>query len=135
MAEQLEAMSADRSMLHASSEQMLKEIEQIKYVFRRLAARGQWGEQTLRLVVEASGMLKLIDFDDQPVFTDDDGGQRPDLVINLGGDMSVVVDAKAPFNSLIEATYARDDAERQQRLAVHVKNVRTHTDQLSAKQY
>ncbi|MEW1738817.1 DNA recombination protein RmuC [Nocardia beijingensis] len=135
LGEQLKQMSTDRDMVRMSSNEVLKEIGQLKNVFRRPEARGQWGEQTLQAVVEASGMTNLINFDNQPTFNTDDGAQRPDLIVNISRDMAVVVDAKASFNALIDAANARDEAEQQQRLAVHAKNVRTHIDQLAAKKY
>lgn len=132
---QVKQVSTDRDMVLKSSVEVLKEIGQLKNVFRRPEARGQWGEQVLQAVVEASGLRNLINFDNQPTFGTDGGAQRPDLVVKITADMAVVVDAKAPFNALIQASEADDEAEVRERLAVHATHIRAHIDQLSAKQY
>ncbi|MFD3464721.1 DNA recombination protein RmuC [Nocardia fluminea] len=132
---QAQQVSTDRDLVVKSTGEVLKEVAQLKNVFRRPEARGQWGEQILQSVVEASGLVNLINFDDQPTFGTDDGAQRPDLVVKISADMAVVVDAKAPFNALIQASEAENEAQMQERLAVHAKNVRTHIDQLAAKKY
>ncbi|MEU1984405.1 DNA recombination protein RmuC [Nocardia sp. NPDC019395] len=132
---QVKQVSTDRDLVVKSTDEVLREVGQLRNVFRKPEARGQWGEQTLQAVVEASGMVNLIDFDDQPTFDTDDRTQRPDLVVKINADMAVVVDAKAPFNALIQASEASDEAAMQERLAAHARHVRTHIDQLSAKQY
>lgn len=132
---QVKQVSTERDLVVKSTSEVLREVAQLRNVFRKPEARGQWGEQTLQAVVEASGMVNLINFDDQPTFDTDAGAQRPDLVVKISADMAVVVDAKAPFNALIQASEADDEAEMQERLAVHARHVRTHIDQLAAKQY
>ncbi|WP_058852946.1 DNA recombination protein RmuC [Nocardia jinanensis] len=132
---QVKQVSTERDLVVKSTSEVLREVAQLRNVFRKPEARGQWGEQTLQAVVEASGMVNLINFDDQPTFDTEDRQQRPDLVVKINADMAVVVDAKAPFSALIEASEAGDEAEMQERLAVHARHVRTHIDQLSARQY
>jgi hypothetical protein len=69
--------------------------------------RGRWGEQTLRNVLEASGMSGRFDFVEQ--LTTDDGKQRPDVVVKMPGGGMFVIDAKAPLNAYLEAQDAADD--------------------------
>jgi DNA recombination protein RmuC len=99
--------------------------------------RGRWGELQLERVVDLAGMVEHCDFTRQAHArgVDDDGAQRPDLVVHLAGGKQVVVDAKVPFAAYLESTEARDDAARRERIAAHAKQVRAHVDALGAKAY
>ncbi|GGC91210.1 hypothetical protein GCM10011512_17810 [Tersicoccus solisilvae] len=107
---------------------------------RSTSARGTWGEAQLRRVVEAAGMLAHVDFAEQvhAEKVDADGVrviQRPDMVVALPGGKELVLDAKAPLSSYLEAQEADDDAERAAWLAKHAKAVRAHVDALAGKKY
>jgi DNA recombination protein RmuC len=65
----------------------------------------------------------------------DEGLFRPDLVVNLVGGKSVVVDAKVPLDAFLDATAASLDEERDGHLARHARQLRQHVDALSAKAY
>jgi DNA recombination protein RmuC len=99
--------------------------------------RGRWGELQLERVVDLAGMVEHCDFSRQAHArgADDDGAQRPDLVVHLAGGKQVVVDAKVPFAAYLESTEARDDTARRERVAAHAKQVRAHVDTLGAKAY
>lgn len=134
-AAQVKQVRTDRDLVLKSTSDVLKEVGQLTNVFRKPGARGMWGEQTLRTVIEGAGMSNLIDFEEQPTFSTDAATQRPDLVINITTEMKVVIDAKAPFNALIEASEARDETEMRKRLALHAQHVRKHIEQLHNKKY
>ncbi|MHC1559901.1 DNA recombination protein RmuC [Actinomycetospora sp. C-140] len=99
--------------------------------------RGRWGELQLERVVDLAGMVEHCDFTRQAHARgqDDEGAQRPDLVVHLAGGKQVVVDAKVPFTAYLESTEARDDDARRERVAAHAKQVRAHVDALGAKAY
>jgi len=109
---------------------------QLVSALRAPQVRGRWGEQQLRRIVEAAGMVPHCDFTEQVTVAADDGGiLRPDLVVRLAGDRHVVVDAKAPLDAYLTALEARDDRARDAQLDLHAKHLRAHVDQLSAKSY
>lgn len=102
---------------------------------RRSEIRGRWGEIQLRRIVELAGMTNHCDFYEQQHIESDGQGLRPDLIVRLPGDKSVVVDSKVPLSAYLEAVECEDDGDRYQRLARHAKHVREHIASLSGKKY
>lgn len=102
---------------------------------RRPAARGRWGEIQLRRVVEMAGMTEHCDFRQQETAEGEQGRLRPDLIVNLPGKKTVVVDAKTPLAGFLDALEAPDDQTRIDHLKRHAAAVREHIDKLSRKQY
>ncbi|RKQ37202.1 DNA recombination protein RmuC [Kocuria tytonis] len=127
------ARSTDRQLLHATGS--------LESSLRSTTARGAWGEMQLRRVVEAAGMTRHVDFTEQTVRATDSGIQRPDMIVNLPGAQSVVVDAKAPMNSYLDAQAVAADGSpeserrRAQLLAAHAKALRSHVNTLGTKKY
>src|SRR5579862_2725484 len=97
--------------------------------------RGRWGEMQLRRVVEMSGMMKHVDFVEQESADSDEGRLRPDLIVRMPGGRQIVVDAKAPINSYLDAHEAIDDNVRRAKLREHAQLVRSHLQSLSRKSY
>src|SRR5437588_6913559 len=97
--------------------------------------RGRWGEIQLRRVVELAGMLQYCDFTEQETVATEDGRIRPDVIVRLPGNRTIVVDAKVPFEAFYESISATDDAVRLGRLKEHARLVRAHIVALSRKSY
>ncbi len=105
---------------------------------RRSEVRGRWGEVQLRRLVESSGLLPHVHFDEQSSSRDPDDAAdllRPDLVVHLSDDRDIVVDAKVPLSSYLDAAEAPDDATARVLLARHAGEVMAHVDRLSSKAY
>ncbi|BCW76417.1 MULTISPECIES: DNA recombination protein RmuC [unclassified Arthrobacter] len=134
-----------------SDEQLIRSTHALESALRSNSARGQWGEVQLRRVVEAAGMLRHVDFVEQVHSAGQDSAVRPDLVVQLPGDKQLVVDAKVPLSSYLEAQElgavdpragqpsglqsVSDGRNRQALLAAHAKALRAHVDALGTKKY
>ncbi|WP_231885642.1 DNA recombination protein RmuC [Kocuria sp. ICS0012] len=140
-AQQFGAVAQALEAARTTDRQLLQATGSLESSLRSTTARGAWGEMQLRRVVEAAGMTRHVDFTEQAVRTTDSGVQRPDMVVNLPGAQTVVVDAKAPMNSYLDAQAVASDgaAESEQRraqlLMAHAKALRSHVNTLGTKRY
>ena len=94
-------------------------------------ARGKWGEVQLRRIVEMSGMIDHVDFEEQPTVE----GQRPDMVVHLPNKGLIPVDAKVPMQAYLEAQQAESEEKKKEKLTLHAKALKTHVTQLAKKEY
>jgi DNA recombination protein RmuC len=116
--------------------QLQSETGNLVKALRTPDVRGRWGEIQLRRVVELAGMVDRCDFLEQPV-VEGEGGKtlRPDLLVHLPGGKSILVDAKAPLVSFLEATAASDEDLRAKHLDDHARRVREHMAELGSRRY
>jgi len=99
-------------------------------------ARGRWGEQTLRNVLELAGLAPRVDFNEQTTTTDGEGGRlRPDVVINLPGGRCIAVDSKVALSGYLDAMDATDEESREAFLKKHAQEMRGQVKNLSSKEY
>lgn len=99
-------------------------------------ARGRWGEQQLRNVLENCGLSEHTDFQTEVSVADGEGGRlRPDAIVRVPGGKSLVIDAKVSLNAYQDAFGAVDEAERQIGLSGHAASMRAHVNGLGNKSY
>ena len=119
-----------------SGETIRKEAQSLGNALRTPQVRGAWGEQSLRRIVEISGLTNRCDFDDQHSYTDADGDRfRPDMRINLADGKIIFVDSKVPLSAVLEAYGTEDAAEQKRHLGRFSGHVRKHIEDLSGKNY
>lgn len=100
-------------------------------------ALGNWGELQLELALQQAGLEKDRHYKTQVAFRTEDGQRMlPDLLLYLPDDKEIIVDSKVSLVDYQAAISAADDEEQAQRhLSRHVRAVRSHIDDLSAKNY
>lgn len=121
--------------LDVNSRELQAETRRLVDALKRPGVRGRWGELQLKRVVELAGMMAHCDFLEQQTLTGNERRIRPDVIIQLPGGKTVIVDAKVPLDAYLRALEAPDDSTRQALLADHARQVRTHLLQLGAKSY
>ena len=84
----------------------------LREALRSPQVRGLWGEQTLRNILEVSGMREHIDFVEQHTVATDDGSVRPDAVVRVPGGVQVVIDAKTLWTHISKPTAKRTNSVR-----------------------
>lgn len=99
-------------------------------------ARGRWGEQQLKNVLETCGLAEHTDFQTEVSVAGEDGGRlRPDAVIRVPGGRNLVIDAKVSLNAYQDAFGAVDEDDRARGLTAHAAAMRAHVNGLGAKAY
>jgi DNA recombination protein RmuC len=99
-------------------------------------SQGYWGELKLERLLETAGLEKGRDYLTQESFKDGDGDRyRPDAVLRLPEDKSIVIDAKMVLLDYQRACEAADETEREQAFARHGLALRSHVKQLGEKDY
>jgi len=121
--------------LQGTQSELRSETAKLVNALRNPTVRGHWGEMQLKRVVELAGMLDHCDFHTQQTLFTDDGKLRPDLIVRLPADKSIIVDAKAPLEAYLEAMDAPDEETRGARLRDHARQVRAHMGNLARKSY
>jgi DNA recombination protein RmuC len=125
---QMEVLASGQSLLS-------RETRNLVTALRRPDVRGQWGEITLRRLVELSGMTSHVDFTEQQHRNTDSGAIRPDMIVHMPEQRDIVVDVKTPLDAYLAAVEAQDDEERSSQLRRHAQIVGARVRELSSKQY
>lgn len=123
--------------MRAGTERVSSEAAKLVNALRNAPkARGRWGEQQLRNVLESCGLSEHADFQTEVSVADGDGGRlRPDVVVRVPGGQNLVIDAKVSLNAYQDAFGAVDESEKAAHLAAHAAAMKAHVNTLGAKSY
>ncbi|WP_339922199.1 DNA recombination protein RmuC [uncultured Cyclobacterium sp.] len=106
--------------------------------------RGNWGEAILETILQNSGLEKdrhysiqgfLKDENGHPLIGQDGKRMQPDVIIHYPDDKKVIIDSKISLIAYEKYSSTIDEREQKLALDLHIKAIKTHIDQLSAKQY
>lgn len=98
--------------------------------------QGDWGEIELNRILEVAGLQKNIDYFTQENFKNENNQNlRPDVVVRLPNNRSVIVDSKVSMNDYISYVNAEDETAKAAALQRHIQCIRKHIDELSGKEY
>jgi len=145
--EQVTALEAKRmdafGQLGGQIEQLRLGQEQVRAEAVRLGnslrnapkARGRWGEQQLKNVLEQCGLTEHTDFETEHSINTEEGRLRPDAIVRIPGNKQLVIDAKVSLNAYQDAFEAEDETKRLASLDQHAASMRNHIQTLGAKSY
>ncbi len=126
--EQLGTLAETQRTLNTQTSQLVTALS-------RPTVRGQWGEISLRRLVELAGLSAKCDFVEQEIVDGDQGRQKPDMVVHLPRERDVVIDCKTCLDAFLDAAAAVDEDMRKTHLQRHAQQVRSRARELSAKSY
>ncbi|MCJ2181242.1 DNA recombination protein RmuC [Novosphingobium sp. 1949] len=141
---QLEAKRVDAfGQLNGQIEALRVGQEQVRIEALRLGnslrnapkARGRWGEQQLKNVLEQCGLTEHTDFETEQSIETEDGRLRPDAIVRVPGNKQLVIDAKVSLNAYQDAFEAEDEDTRIGFLDQHAASMRNHIKTLGDKSY
>lgn len=115
--------------------QLRKETGNLVKALRASHVRGKWGEMNLQRVVELAGMVEHCDFTTQTSLSTEDSRLRPDLIVQLPNQRRVVIDAKVPLDSYLQAVEAEDEKEQERFMTEHSRQLKRHIQHLGSKSY
>ncbi len=133
-----EAFGAIRQHLESVNQgqsTLQRETRNLVNALRRPEVRGQWGELSLRRLVELAGMTPHCDFTEQVHTTAEEGALRPDLIVHMADGRDLIVDVKTPLDAYLEAVDAPSDEVRAAALRRHGQLVVERVRELSGKAY
>lgn len=117
--------------LTQKSQELSQETLQLRLILSNNQARGKWGEETLRRVVEAAGLSAHCDFVEQTQA----GDGKPDLIVKLPGDRVIVVDAKVPDLEFVNALANAESSRRGEVLSDYAAKLRLTVKMLADRDY
>lgn len=139
LSEQLKQMHATTTNLGAEAEKLSRALQAGPKI------QGDFGEMKLNDLLDKFGFTKGVEYDVQYTMRDSKGNvirnddtndmMRPDVVLHYPDHKDVIIDSKASLTAFINYVNAGTDDERKVYLEEHVKSVRRHVDELSAKNY
>jgi DNA recombination protein RmuC len=113
-----------------------EETTRLNQLLGRSADRGRWGEVQLANVMTASGLRANIDFKLQVTQAGETGQrQRPDCVVLLPNNSTIVIDAKFPFANFERALACESPSERRLYEEKSAADLREHVKALATKSY
>jgi DNA recombination protein RmuC len=136
--ERAESFGALRSSLEGvalGQVALQRETRNLVTALRRPEVRGQWGEMTLRRLVELAGMVEHCDFAEQVHVQGEERSLRPDMIVNMPDGRQLVVDVKTPLDAYLSAIEAPTEEERAIAVKRHAQAVVERVKQLSSKVY
>jgi DNA recombination protein RmuC len=118
-----------------SGEIWQKEAKTLSQALRRPEVRGSWGELQLRRVVELAGMSAHCDFEEQVSVKSENGMLRPDMIVRLPNQRTLVVDSKAVMAAYLDYVSLEDGPLKLDAKSKHAVNIRTRVKELALKAY
>ncbi|MCE5230178.1 DNA recombination protein RmuC [bacterium] len=128
-------LHAQVAQLGESQRGLNEETRRLVHALSAPQVRGRWGEVTLRRAVELAGMVEHCDFEEQVSVGTEDGRLRPDMVVNLPEERSIVIDAKTPLVAFMDAINSADPDDRRAHMRRYADHVAGHLEKLSQKEY
>lgn len=124
------------AQLSLGNETVRRETQRLANVMRSSPkARGRWGEEQLRNILESAGLAENVDFSLQTSVSDGERQLRPDCIIHLPGNRCIVVDVKCPLVHFEAAFDEEDEAVRTDLLLQHAAAIRAYANDLGRKSY
>lgn len=128
--QQIESLSKLNDKIGKEAENLTKALKGDKKM------QGDWGEFTLRNILENSNLIKNVQYFEQETFiTSNDDKVRTDFRIELPDNKHIIIDSKISLNAFVEYYNADEQENKDIYLASHLSAIKNHINSLSGKNY
>jgi len=121
--------------MRRASESIFDETKKIAGALSNNQARGKFGEAQLELLLQSAGLRESHEYSRQRSTTDADSSGIPDITVKMPGGSSIFIDSKFPFDRFVEAFGTDDQAQRDELLTSHTKDLLKHVEALAKRGY
>jgi DNA recombination protein RmuC len=123
--------------LHELNTQLSDDAQNLANALKSdIRIQGTWGEDRLKLILEAEGLQKYIDYKSQEGYRDEEEILRkPDFILHLPNGKHIIIDSKVSLTAYVDYFNAIDPEEKAQYLRQHIKSLTDHIDSLADKNY
>ncbi|MCX7554347.1 DNA recombination protein RmuC [Marinicella sp. S1101] len=134
---QQKSMKSEIERVYQLNQELNKKAEDLtKALTSESKTQGNWGEMVLHRLLDVAGLEKGREYETEVSFsTDDNKRLRPDVLIHLPQNKTMIVDAKVSLTAFEQYVNAETDTERQKQLKQHVQSMKSHIDGLTKKSY
>jgi DNA recombination protein RmuC len=100
---------------------------------------GRWGELALERILEAAGLMEGREYISQGrglgLKSDAGGAQKPDIIVMLPEQRTMIIDSKVPLASYERLITAQEEADQLAAGDRFVRDIKAHIDDLAGKRY
>ena len=121
--------------MRKASTSFFDETKKIAGALSNSQTRGKFGEAQLQLLLENAGLREGHEYQAQRSTTDSDSSGIPDITVAMPGGSKLFIDSKFPFDRFLEAFGTEVQAERDELLAAHTKDLLKHVEALAKRGY
>ena len=133
---QQKSMKSEIERIYQLNQELSKKATDLtKALTSESKTQGNWGELILHRLLEVAGLEKGREYDTEISFSSDGKRYRPDVLIHLPQQKTMIIDAKVSLTAFEHYVNTEDKLERQSQLKLHVQSIKTHIDGLTKKSY
>lgn len=121
--------------MRKASTTFFDETKKIAGALASSQTRGKFGEAQLELLLEQAGLREGHEYVAQRSTTDSDSSGIPDITVAMPGGSKLFIDSKFPFDRFLEAFGTEEQAQRDELLVLHTKDLLKHVDALAKRGY
>ncbi len=121
--------------MRRASESIFDETKKIAGALSNSQTRGKFGEAQLELLLQGAGLREDQEYFRQKSTTDSDSSGIPDITVKMPGGSHIFIDSKFPFDRFLEAFDPSNEADRDEFLQAHTKDLLKHIEALAKRGY
>ena len=121
--------------MRRASESIFDETKKIAGALTNSQVRGKFGEAQLELLLQGAGLREDHEYSRQKSTTDSDSSGIPDITVKMPGGSHIFIDSKFPFDRFLEAFDPANQANRDELLQAHTKDLLKHIEALAKRGY